>query len=179
MYKGNAEKGEIEITKEVSVYKNGFIELFDDEVVFPGGNTGRYFRLKRETDYGVTVIATQDDKLLLLEEFRHQERQWVLTTPTGGSEPDMAPYDCAEKELREESGYIADKLTPLLKVKTGHDHDVHVFIAHNLEFVGQKLEDTECIRNARFYSKDECRHLLMRGECSELTTLCILAFLML
>lgn len=179
MYRGNHKNGEIEVINERSVYKNAFLEVFDDEVMFPNGDKGSYYRIKKASEYGVTVLAIKEGKLLLLEEFRHNERQWVWTTPTGGSEPEITPYDCAEKELREESGYIAGSMTPLLKTRQGHEHDVHVFIAKDLEFLGQKAEETECIRKIKFFSKEECRHLLRKGECSELTTLCILAFLML
>jgi ADP-ribose pyrophosphatase len=74
------------------------------------------------------------------------ETLWEL--PAGTLEPGESPQACAERELIEETGYRARKVTPLLELFSSPgicNEAMFVFLAEGLELVGQDLDEGEKI----------------------------------
>jgi len=66
----------------------------------------------------VNVIAiTSDDKLVMVEQFRHGSNTVELEIPGGVMDPeDVSPEHAALRELREETGYQGDSITMIGEV---------------------------------------------------------------
>ncbi|MEO0514118.1 MAG: NUDIX hydrolase [Planctomycetota bacterium] len=99
---------------------DGFVEGFD----FPGA--------------GVVLIRN--------ERFAVNETLWEL--PAGTIEPGESPDDCAPRELIEETGYAAERVTKLAEFfpTPGFCTELlHAYRAEGLTFVGQDLDETEKI----------------------------------
>lgn len=150
MYKGNHQKGEIEITSELKVYENRFCEFFNDECIFPSGAQGNYLRLKMKGGYSVAVLPiTRDGEMVFIKTFRHSARGWGYEVPKGyGSEAEL-PIECAIRELKEETGLVSSNLE---YVGLYHEspatiqYGLHCFIATDCERVdNMHLEDYEAI----------------------------------
>lgn len=95
-----------------------------DMVEFPGGKVGGYIRwINRKSEEGrgdnVVLMCVQDDRVLLIRRFRHEERNWSWEFPRGFGEPGLSAEKNARKELQEEIGVSHAKLTCLTKVKEG------------------------------------------------------------
>ena len=70
-----------------------------------------------ESPSWVNVIPiTAAGKVVLIRQYRHGIRDVTLEIPGGIMEPDETPEAAARRELREETGYTAEKLRSLGRV---------------------------------------------------------------
>jgi len=61
----------------------------------------------------VIVPVDADDNVLLVRQYRHAAGESLLEAPAGVIDPDESPDDCAQRELREETGYASRNLRAL------------------------------------------------------------------
>jgi len=92
-----------------------------DMVEFPDGRVGGYIRWinrKSQEDGGFNVVlmCVQDDKILMIKKYRHETRSWSWEFPRGFGEPGLTAEENAQKELEEEIGIKASRLTLLNKL---------------------------------------------------------------
>jgi len=95
------------------------------------------------------VIPKKDGNFLMVKQWRHGEKSLSIEFPGGvideGEDPDMA----ACRELEEETGFKAGKLTKLGKVNPNpalFSNHVHVYLAEELVPTGvQHLDDDEFV----------------------------------
>lgn len=76
-----------------------------DRVARPDGDTARYYWV--EPGDAVTVVAVEDDQLVLVEQYRPRQRDRFLSCPVGGVEEGESFTRAAKRELREETGFEA------------------------------------------------------------------------
>lgn len=170
-YLGSHEKGEIEIEKEVPVFENKFMTLFNDDVIFPGGGKGQYLRTVWRAPYGVMVMPITDvGKIVLVRNFRHQSRSWGWELVKGFGIEGISKEECANKELEEETGLRAKMIK---EVKRFPDQGIvtTLFCAKGLESGVQNREVAEAISEVRAFSKEEVYALINSDECHDPFTL--------
>lgn len=99
--------------REVQVYENRFITLFDDEVSFPGGKPGRYVRMRAKAKHpGVALLVVDDDRMALVLTYRYPVSAWQWGIPRGFGH-DADPLVSAHAELAEETGIETGDLSVL------------------------------------------------------------------
>lgn len=102
------------VLKSKTLFRGRVIQLKVEQVVEPGGiQTIREVVCHRGS---VVVIShLPDGRVILVRQYRHavKERLWELVA--GGIEPGETPRESARRELREETGYRARTLKPLLE----------------------------------------------------------------
>ena len=90
------------------------LTVLEDEVLLPDGSTTTYLRWAPVGTCAVTVICRDGDGRVLLErEYSYPPDRWLLQFPGGGSLPGEEPAVAANRELMEEVGLRAERLTPL------------------------------------------------------------------
>jgi ADP-ribose pyrophosphatase len=135
-----------ETVSSETVYRGKILALRTDEVRMPGGCTA-----VREVveHYGAVAVAAIDDdgRVVLVYQYRAalQRRLWEL--PAGLlDEPGEVPQVAAARELREETGLVADDWRVLIDVALSPgfcDEAVRVYLARGLREVGRPAADHE------------------------------------
>ena len=126
------------------VYKGRVIRLRLDQVELPDGH--RTIREVMEHP-GAAVIVPVDGEgtVHLVRQYRDAIGRQLLEVPAGKLDPGEDPADCARRELREELGLTAGKLTRLTAFYSSPgfcDEILHVFLAEELTH-GEEDSDHE------------------------------------
>ena len=180
VYKGDSRKGEIEILEEREVFRNRYATLNNDTVLFPSGTTGEYLRFRWNAPYGVMVFARNPNgDLLLIRNFRHDTRAWHWEIPKGFGMENVSPQACAQKELEEETGYSAQNWR-LFRTFQHAEHTTYLFECTTQALANTAKEHSEAITGCRFFSKNECKQMMMDDTAvTDATTLFLMAYVQL
>jgi len=116
------------------LYSGRVIRVRLDEVRLPDGSTGR--REVVEHPGAVAVFArTADDRILLVRQFRKPLEREIWEIPAGKLEPGEDPAACAQRELAEETGYVAERWAHVASFYTSPgfaNEIVHLYRAEGL-----------------------------------------------
>jgi 8-oxo-dGTP pyrophosphatase MutT (NUDIX family) len=95
---------EITQVAERLVYENAFVRLYDDDVRFPNGTTGRYLRLDAAfAGNAVVLVPMFEDVIGLVRTFRYPLGKHAWELPRGFSHGEIVE-ETARNELQEELG---------------------------------------------------------------------------
>jgi len=131
-------------------------------------HTGRKFRLEQRTSTGpdgrrhtldvvvhpgaaVILPLLPDGRVLLERVYRFALGRELLELPAGTVDPPESPAVCAARELEEETGYRAGRITPLLTFQSSPGfctETLHAFVATELVAGPPRLEAGELITPA-------------------------------
>lgn len=105
----------------------------------------------------------------MLRQYRLALDQTILELPAGTREPDEAWLNCAQRELREETGYRAQQFDSL-----GHcwptpglsNEEMHIFLARGLQPDPLPADSDEQIE-LEAYKLEELIHMAIDGELQD------------
>ncbi len=181
---GDPARGEIALRVSRRVYAHRSLSAHDDAVTFPGGQEGHCLRLTTPdpTRDGVVVVAiTPQDTVLLVRQFRHAPRTWMVELPRGFAQgPSGVMVADACRDLLLEAGYALapDEYFPLGRFVTdsGKLHDAPFLVMGRARPVGlPRPEATEPIRNVCKVRFSELEQLAAEGVLCDVFTLAALA----
>ncbi|MDD5510000.1 MAG: NUDIX hydrolase [Dehalococcoidales bacterium] len=132
------------------VYEGQALRLRIDEVETAGGRESR--REIVEHDDCVAIIAVSGDSILLVRQFRKPVEQELLEIPAGGINPGESPEEAVSRELREETGYLPQKMERLggfYSVPGYGTEYLYLYLATDLTPGRLFAEDTESISVVR------------------------------
>lgn len=143
----------------IEIYKGRIIELKEDIVRLPDGKTaGRELVLHNG---GVCVVAIDaDENIFMVKQYRKPFDEVVLEIPAGKLESGENPDEAVLRELSEETGYKAKKCRFIGKSYPSPGYlteTIHMYIAEDLEFVGQKLDAGEFLEVVRIPMSEAVR----------------------
>lgn len=100
-----------------------YILVLRDLVKFPNSELRGYIRIVNRADLAggrsVVIMAMLNNRILLLNQFRHSTRSWHFEFPRGFGEPGVAPIDQARAEIREE---VAGEVIELVELGVMHSN---------------------------------------------------------
>ncbi|HLU19927.1 MAG TPA: NUDIX hydrolase [Pusillimonas sp.] len=128
-----------------TVYDGNFLEVRRDVVRLPNGRSSQREYVVHPG--AVVVIPLLDDGRVLMErQYRYPVGMIMTEFPAGKLDPGEDPFDCARRELLEETGYTASQWA-----YAGHLHlaiaysteIIHIFFAKGLIQGRQQLDSDE------------------------------------
>ncbi len=129
------------------IYKGQILNLRKDKVKVKGG--GYSYREIVEHDGGsVAVPITDDNKVILVKQFRKAMEKDVIELPAGKIESDEEPLETVVRELKEETGYTANniKLICEFNPSVGYTKEtLYIFLATGLSAGDMSLDDDEAL----------------------------------
>ena len=114
-----------------------------------------------------------DGRVVLIRQFRYAAGKAILEIPAGTLEVAEPPQECAARELREETGYAAKELEPLLScfMAPGYsDEVIHFFVARGLTAVGDDPEIDEEI-TLELHGLEEVRRMIAENVIEDAKTI--------
>jgi len=127
------------------IYNGGFLEIRKDRVLLPDGSTSSREYLVHPG--AVVMIAQLDNGNLVMErQYRYPLRQDFIELPAGKIDKGEDILVTAQRELLEETGYVAREwvhLTMAFPCIGYSDERLEYFIARGLTHQGSKLDEGE------------------------------------
>ncbi|MCP4496055.1 MAG: NUDIX hydrolase, partial [Phycisphaeraceae bacterium] len=133
---------------ERRVHQGAQFEFITEPVDLPNGRRVE-LDLLRHPGAAAVIPFIEDDRILMLRQFRHATGGEILEIPAGKLDPGEAPEACAIRELEEETGHRAGRIEKLGAIWTSPgftDEIIHLFAAYDLEPTEQRLEPDEIIQ---------------------------------
>lgn len=153
--------GPWQIRKSAEVYSDPWIRVRRDEVIRPDGRPGTHCVVTQRP--GVTAVALDDERnVYLTEEFHYAVGRVGLEGASGGIEPGEDALGCAQRELREELGIVAEEWTDLGAIDpftTVIFSPTRLYMARRLTFVDAAPEGTELIRRVKMPLAEAARRV--------------------
>jgi ADP-ribose diphosphatase len=167
-----------------SLFKNPYIEVFQEQVILPGESRTRDWTVVRRKQAVVIAPVTSEGKYVLIHQARIPVRKFLWEFPAGqidGSlEPEMALIrQTALRELTEETGYSLlpeGKLTYLGHYYSSQgysDETPHLFLARPVQptGLGHQPEESESILESREFSFHELKSMIAESVIQDANTL--------
>jgi ADP-ribose pyrophosphatase len=147
-----------------------WLRVLRQTVQLPNGHVIHDYLLTPARDYSMVVALTDDEQVLLVQQYKHGLGRVVYDFPAGYLEtPAENPLAAAQRELLEETGYTARQWTPLgaYHLDTNRSATVaHLFLAQGLaQIAAQKLDDSEMLTH-HLVHRSEVMALLQNGRMS-------------
>lgn len=134
------------------VYTGRIISVDVDKVRFPNGATGELEMVRHPGASAVVPFLddpkSSDPQIILIRQYRYAANGFVHEVPAGRLDNGEDPRDCALRELKEETGYLAKELIPLTTFYTTPgftDEKIHLFAATGLTEGTSQLESDEVL----------------------------------
>ncbi len=166
------------VLKSETIFRGKAVELKVDRVIEPGG-----VETTREVicHLGSVVIVAHlpDGRLVLVRQYRHAVKESLWEIVAGGIEPGETPRQCAHRELREEAGFQARVIKPLLRFYPSPgilSEEMHLVEARDLTPSKGQPDADERIEIG-FFTVDQVIKMIQRNEIRDAKTLVGILFL--
>jgi 8-oxo-dGTP pyrophosphatase MutT (NUDIX family) len=169
-------------TSSREVYRNPWIRVREDAIVWDDGSTGVYSVV--EKPHFALVVPAERDGFWLVEQFRHPlgRRSWEFPQGTWSAGSDGPPEELGRAELAEETGLRAAELRHLghLDLAPGlMTQEFDVWLATGLTQGPTAREATEADMRTAFVPEPEFRAMVRDGRFTDGPSLAAYSLLLL
>jgi 8-oxo-dGTP pyrophosphatase MutT (NUDIX family) len=148
------------------VYRNHWMRVREDEILRSNGERGIYGVVEKHD--AAIIVAIDEGRVWLVEQFRYTIQQRALELPQGGWEKEIGdPIVLARGELKEETGLEADEMIRLgeLWIAYGYARQKqHVFLARGLAQRAKNPDAEEQDMLVRSVSVEEFEEMMLNGR---------------
>ncbi|MFA7550675.1 MAG: NUDIX hydrolase, partial [Sedimentibacter sp.] len=119
------------------------------------------------------ILAVNNDKIILVKQYRKAVEEFILELPAGILNIAEEPQEGALRELKEETGYRADKINLIYEFYTSpgfSNEKVYLFKASELIFEGTNFDEDECIETIEV-NAEEAKKMLESGRITDSKTI--------
>ncbi len=139
------------------VHDGRIVKLSVDTVRFPDGSVGELEMIRHPGATAILPVVASageaDPEILLLRQYRYASGGYLWEVPAGLPKgPDESWDACARRELEEETGHRAARLTRLTRIHTTPgftDEVIHLYVAEGLSAGESRLDEDEFVEVVR------------------------------
>jgi ADP-ribose pyrophosphatase len=163
------------------VYENRWMRVREDSIRHRDGSDGIYGVVEKP-DFVVIVPVEQDQRLHLVQQFRHPvgARYWELPQGSWEQAPDVDPLQVARGELQEETGLIAAEIVYAGHLFQGYGYSTqgyHIYLATGLSNAQAERDPEEQDLVTRAFALTDVEEMVSRGTIKDATTVAALGLL--
>ena len=161
----------MELLKSEEIYQGYAIKVRKDTVRMSDGK--EFTRDVVSHPGAVVIVAVEGGELLFVRQYRHAAGEALLELVAGTREPGEEPQTTAEREIQEEAGYKAGKITKIGEFFSAPgfcSELLHLYLAEDLSpsrLPGDEDEEIEVER----YTLQEALRMALAGEIRDAKTL--------
>lgn len=150
-------------------YETPWIKVTEYDVLNPAGKKGIYGVVSfKNLAIGIVPID-EHNNTWLVGQWRYPLKQYSWEIPEGGGPIGIDPLASAKRELKEETGLIAENYRELCRMHTSNsvcDEICHIFLATGLKQTEAEPEESEdlVVKKIPF---EEAYQMVMRGEITD------------
>lgn len=131
-----------------NVFKGVLLDVYCDDIELPGGRNAKREYIKH-VGAACVVPVDNDDNIIIEKQFRYPFHKVLTEIPAGKLDSKEEPHlEAALRELREETGFTAEKMVYLgefLPTCAYSDEVIHMYLATGLTKGEQQLDDDEFV----------------------------------
>ena len=154
------------------IFKGVALNVVRDEILLPNGKKS-IREISLHNGAAAVIPILPDGRVIMERQFRYAHGRVMLEIPAGKLDtPDEPPLEGAKRELREETGAIAEKYTYLGAMASTPallNEIVHIYMAENIRFGECNLDEGEFL-DIEYYTLDELYEMVMNGEITDAKT---------
>jgi ADP-ribose pyrophosphatase len=150
-----------------------WMRLAVEDVRLPSGRVLRDFYSIELPEFAVIVAQTASGDIVTEYQYKHGVGRMSLTLPAGLLDDGEDPLACAQRELLEETGYVADEWHSLGQFVVDGNRGcgrAHVFVACDARQVAQPVLDEAEPLQVRLMSPAALLQAVLNGEVVVLAT---------
>ena len=167
-------KKEEKTLKSNVIYDGRILRLNCDDVI-----TSKGIKTKREVVHhhgGVCVLAMVNGKIPMVKQFRYSYGEEMFELPAGKLEKGEDSYKAGIRELEEEVGLKAEKLTSLgcMYPSCGYTNEIiYLYKAENVSKSQMHLDPDEDI-DVYYFTLEEISNMILNNEIRDAKTICLI-----
>lgn len=150
------------------VFENPYYHIDKDRVEHPLGHELEYYVIRPWRPAAGIVPVADDGKILLVRQFRYTTGLLSWEIPAGGVNENEPIPTAAAREMREETGWTADKVEPLYRYHPSQgssSQTFNLFVGRNLRKVGDF--DPKEIHSIDFLDRQTVEAMIARNEVKD------------
>lgn len=148
------------------------LHVVKDEILLPSGKKS-VREISLHNGAAAVIPILPDGRVIMERQYRYAHGRVMLEIPAGKLDtPNEPPLEAAKRELREETGAVAEKYTFLGSIAPSPaliNEVIHVYMAEDISFGERHLDEGEFL-DIEYYTLDELYKMVMTGEITDAKT---------
>lgn len=164
------------VIKKEKIFEGVVFDIQVDKIIYDSGNES-VREVVVHNGGAVVLPVTAEGKLILVKQFRYPFQKFLIEAPAGKLEKGEDPYECASRELTEETGYTSATITKLGEIYTTPgfcDEILHLYLAEDLTAGDHNREEGEYGMEMLAYSISEVDEMIKNSEIVDAKTIAVI-----
>lgn len=158
--------------KSETVYESPWIKVVKHDVLNPANNPAIYSVVNFK-GLAIGVLALDNElNTWLVGQWRYPVNEYSWEIPEGGGALDVDPLESAKRELKEETGIIAENYKEIMRMHLSNsatDELAIVYVATGLTFENSEPEESEVLQLKKIHLNDAYKWV-MEGKITDAIT---------
>ncbi len=162
----------IKVINTITRHQGRTFKLVSEKISLDNGVTTE-LDIIRHPGASAIVPMVNEDEIIMLKQYRHAVGGYLWEIPAGTFDGPEEPLFCAQRELREETGFIADrwhKLGEIVPVPGYSDECIHIFWASDMTPAKQQLDADE-ILEVHTVKFEDALNMIHKGDIRDSKTI--------